>query len=201
MINSIKEILEAAQRGEPFVMLDDEKRENEGDLIVLAEYISPELINFMLQNCRGFICLAIDQSIADRLGLEMQRRRNISSQDCAFTESIDARHGIQSGTSAQDRAKTINVAIAANSTQDDIKTPGHVSPAIANKEGVLHRAGHTEAAVEIARFCSSTPAAILCEILREDGSMARRNELLAFAQKNAFKISTIPELIKYKLCQ
>ena len=197
MINSIEEILEAAKRKEPFIILDDEKRENEGDLIILAEYTTPEIINFMITHCRGLVCLAIDNSIAQNLDLKLQSRRFVNSYDCASTVSIDARHNITTGTSVYDRTNTIKVAISPLSIPDDIKTPGHMFPVIADAKGVLNRAGHTEASVDIAKLCNLTPAAVICEILNENGSMARREDLITFSMKHNLKISTIARLIEY----
>jgi len=198
MFHSIQDVARDIQQGKMFILLDGEHRENEGDLVIPASHISPEEINFMLKYCRGQICLTIDESIAKRLGLNLQKRTNVSDLDAALTTSIDARHGLKSGISAVDRAHTINVAIDPNSTTDDIKTPGHIFPIIAKSEGVLDRPGHTEASVDLMRLFGITPAAVICEILNDDGSVAQKDDLVRFAERHNIKLFTIEQLVQYR---
>ncbi len=198
-ISSIEEALEDLRQGKMLIVVDDEDRENEGDLIVMAEKVTPESINFMAKYGRGLICLAIAPEIADKLKLELQPRRGIDPYGTAFTVSIDAREGITTGISAYDRAYTIKKVIDENSKPEDFITPGHIFPIIAKKGGVLVRAGHTEAAVDLARLCGMKPAGVICEIMKDDGTMARLPDLEEFAEKWNLKIITIRDLIAYRL--
>lgn len=198
-ISSIEEALEDIRQGKMVIVVDDEDRENEGDLILAAEKVTPEAINFMAKYGRGLICLAITSEIAERLQLPLQPRRGIDPLGTAFTVSIEARYGVTTGISAYDRAHTIKVAIDDNSGPNDIVTPGHVFPIIARKGGVLVRAGHTEAAVDLARLAGLKPAGVICEIMKDDGTMARLPDLEEFAKNFNLKIITIKDLIAYRL--
>ncbi|MFN4131936.1 MAG: bifunctional 3,4-dihydroxy-2-butanone-4-phosphate synthase/GTP cyclohydrolase II [Caldimicrobium sp.] len=198
-ISSIEEALEDLKAGKLIIVVDDEDRENEGDLILMAEKVTPEAINFMAKYGRGLICLAIAQEIAERLKLELQPRRGIDPYGTAFTVSIDAKEGITTGISAYDRAYTIKKVIEEDSKPEDFVTPGHIFPIIARKGGVLVRAGHTEAAVDLARLCGMKPAGVICEIMKDDGTMARLPDLEEFAKKWNLKIITIRDLIAYRL--
>lgn len=198
-ISGIEEALEDLKQGKLIIVVDDEDRENEGDLILMAEKVTPEAINFMAMYGRGLICLAIAPEIAERLKLELQPRRGIDPYGTAFTVSIDAKHGITTGISAYDRAHTIKLVVDDNSKPEDFITPGHVFPIIARKGGVLVRAGHTEAAVDLARLCGMKPAGVICEIIKDDGTMARLPDLEIFAEKWGLKIITIRDLIAYRL--
>ncbi|MCS7199543.1 MAG: bifunctional 3,4-dihydroxy-2-butanone-4-phosphate synthase/GTP cyclohydrolase II [Caldimicrobium sp.] len=198
-VATIESALEDLKAGKMVIVVDDADRENEGDLVLLAEKVTPEAINFMAKFGRGLICLAITQEIADRLKLELQPRRGIDPYGTAFTVSIDAKDGITTGISAYDRAHTIKRVIDDNSKPEDFITPGHIFPIIAKKGGVLVRAGHTEAAVDLARLCGMKPAGVICEIMKDDGSMARFPDLEVFADKWNLKIITIRDLIAYRL--
>lgn len=197
-ISSIEEIIEDASNGRMFILVDHENRENEGDLVIPAQMANPEAINFMAAHGRGLICLALTGERIDSLGLPLMSARNASRHETAFTVSIEAREGVTTGISAHDRAKTISVAIDPKSTEADIATPGHVFPLRARKGGVLVRAGHTEAAVDIARLAGLDPSGVICEIMNEDGTMARLPDLVAFAQFHGLKIGTISDLIAYR---
>ncbi len=197
MFDSIEDILLSLKNKKLCILLDGEERENEGDLIIPADYITPEIINFMSKHGRGLICLAIADSIAKRLMIDLQPRRNSSESDTAFTMSIEAARGISTGISASDRAYSIKVVISPSSTPNDIKIPGHIFPIIANSGGVLERPGHTEASVELAKLLNLTPAAVICEIINDDGTMARRDDLITFAKLHNIKVSTITSLIDY----
>ncbi|MFN3567358.1 MAG: bifunctional 3,4-dihydroxy-2-butanone-4-phosphate synthase/GTP cyclohydrolase II [Caldimicrobium sp.] len=198
-ISTIEEALEDLKAGKMIIVVDDEDRENEGDLIIPAEKVTPEAINFMAKYGRGLICLAINQEIAERLKLELQPRRGIDPYGTAFTVSIDAKDGITTGISAYDRAYTIKKVIDENSKPEDFITPGHIFPIIARKGGVLVRAGHTEAAVDLAKLCGFKPAGVICEIMKDDGTMARLPDLVVFAKTWNLKIITIRDLIAYRL--
>lgn len=198
-ISGIEEALEDLKQGKLIIVVDDEDRENEGDLILMAEKVTPEAINFMAMYGRGLICLAIAPEIAERLKLELQPRRGIDPYGTAFTVSIDAKHGITTGISAYDRAHTIKLVVDDNSKPEDFITPGHIFPIIARKGGVLVRAGHTEAAVDLARLCGMKPAGVICEIIKDDGTMARLPDLEVFAENWGLKIITIRDLIAYRL--
>jgi len=192
-------IIDEARNGRMFILVDDENRENEGDLIVPGQMATPDAINFMARHGRGLICLALTKDRADRLGLEPMTRTNLSRNETAFTVSIEAKEGISTGISAADRARTVAVAIDAANGPDAIVSPGHVFPLVARPGGVLVRAGHTEAAVDVARLAGLNPSAVICEIMRDDGSMARLDDLMDFARAHGLKIGTIRDLIAYRL--
>jgi 3,4-dihydroxy 2-butanone 4-phosphate synthase / GTP cyclohydrolase II len=197
-ISTPAELIEEAKAGRIFIMIDDEDRENEGDLIIPAEHATPEAINFMARYGRGLICLALDRHRVETLGLPLVSRQNSSRHGTAFTISIEARDGVTTGISAADRSHTIKVAIDPESNARDIVTPGHVFPLAARDGGVLVRTGHTEAAVDISRMAGLNPSAVICEIMNDDGSMARLPDLIAFAQLHGMKIGTIEDLISYR---
>jgi 3,4-dihydroxy 2-butanone 4-phosphate synthase/GTP cyclohydrolase II len=182
-----------------YILVDDEDRENEGDLIIPGQMATPDAINFMAMHGRGLICLALGRKRAEALGLELMSNRNRTRHETAFTVAIEAREGVTTGISAADRARTISVAIDAGKGPDDIVTPGHVFPLIARDGGVLVRAGHTEAAVDISRLAGLNPSGVICEIMNEDGTMARLADLIAFARKHGLKIGTIRDLIAYRM--
>ena len=194
----IEEIIDEARNGRMFVLVDDEDRENEGDLIIPAQMATPDAINFMATHGRGLICLTLTKARVEQLGLELMSRANGTRHETAFTTSIEARDGVTTGISAADRARTVSVAIDATKGRDDIVTPGHVFPLIARDGGVLVRAGHTEAAVDIARLAGLNPAGVICEIMKDDGTMARMDDLLSFARLHDLKIGTIRDLIAYR---
>ena len=198
-LSSIEDIVEDARNGKIFVLVDDENRENEGDLIVPAQMATPATINFMAKNGRGLICLALNNARAEALDLAPMDRRNTGSLDTAFTVSIEAKEGVTTGISAADSAKTIQVAIDPTTGPNDIRTPGHVFPLRAREGGVLTRAGHTEAAVDLARLAGLFPASDICEIMNEDGSMARLEDLRKFCFKHNLKIGTIADLIAWRV--
>jgi len=195
---STAEIIEEARQGRMVILVDDEDRENEGDLVIPAECAGPDAVNFMARHGRGLICLALDRRKVERLGLPPMARENASRHRTAFTVSIEAREGISTGISAYDRARTIAVAIDPESGPQDIATPGHVFPLIARDGGTLVRAGHTEAAVDIARLAGRRAAGVICEIMKDDGTMARLPDLVAFARTHGIKIGTIADLIAYR---
>src|SRR6186713_2738726 len=182
-------IIDEARNGRMFILVDDDDRENEGDLVIPAQMATPDAINFMARHGRGLICLAMSKDRVDQLGLEPMARVNGTSMETAFTVSIEAREGVTTGISAADRARTIAVAIDPTSTRDDLAAPGHIFPLMARDGGVLERAGHTEAAVDIARLAGLTPAGVICEIMNDDGTMARVPDLLLFAQRHGIKIA------------
>ena len=194
-----EEIINEARNGRMFILVDDESRENEGDLIIPAQMATPETVNFMARHGRGLICLALTKARADQLGLEPMTRTNRSRNETAFTVSIEASEGITTGISAADRARTIAVAIDATYGADAVVSPGHVFPLIARPGGVLVRAGHTEAAVDVSRLAGLNPSGVICEIMREDGTMARLGDLMDFARTHGLKIGTIRDLIAYRL--
>jgi 3,4-dihydroxy 2-butanone 4-phosphate synthase/GTP cyclohydrolase II len=198
-LSTIEEVIEDARNGRMFILVDAEERENEGDLVIPAQMATPDAINFMAKNGRGLICLALTQERAKQLHLELMSRSNRSRHTTAFTVSIEAREGISTGISAHDRAHTISVAIDPTKDHRDVMTPGHVFPLLAREGGVLVRAGHTEAAVDIARLAGLYPAGVICEIMNEDGTMARLPDLVSFAQRHGLKIGTISDLIAYRL--
>ncbi len=197
-ISSIQDILEDARNGRMFILVDHEDRENEGDLVIPAQMATPNAVNFMATNARGLICLALTEERTHTLGLSLMAAKNMSRHETAFTTSIEARQGVTTGISAHDRAHTILVAINPESHADDIATPGHVFPVRARNGGVLVRAGHTEAAVDISRLAGLNPSAVICEIMKEDGTMARLPDLIAFAQLHGLKVGTISDLIAYR---
>ncbi|SDD76284.1 3,4-dihydroxy 2-butanone 4-phosphate synthase / GTP cyclohydrolase II [Paracoccus isoporae] len=197
-ISSVEEIIEDARNGRMFILVDHEDRENEGDLVIPAQMATPDAINFMATHGRGLICLALPGERIDALGLSLMSPKNSSRHETAFTMSIEAREGVTTGISAHDRARTVSVAIDPTKGAADIATPGHVFPLRAREGGVLVRAGHTEAAVDIPRLAGLSPAGVICEIMNEDGTMARLPDLIAFAQRHGLKIGTISDLISYR---
>ncbi|HEY2132163.1 MAG TPA: 3,4-dihydroxy-2-butanone-4-phosphate synthase [Acetobacteraceae bacterium] len=197
-LSSAEELIEEARNGRMFILADDEDRENEGDLVIPAQFATPEAVNFMARYARGLICLALTQHRVEQLGLPLMSQSNSSRHSTAFTISIEARDGVTTGISAHDRAHTIAVAINPEASRHDIVTPGHVFPLMAREGGSLVRAGHTEAAVDIARMAGLNPAGVICEIMNDDGSMARLPELVAFAQHHNLKLGTVADLIAYR---
>lgn len=200
-IASIPDVIQDVKDGKPIILIDDVNRENEGDLIFAAEKATPDLINFMIRQCGGFVCLPFERAYAERLELPLQPRRNLIDNQAYFTVSIEARYGVDTGVSSYDRWKTIQTAIADNAQPDDICTPGHVFPLLAMDGGVLEREGHTEACVDLAKLAGYKGAAVLCEIMNEDGTMARLPDLQVFAEKHGFKIATIEDLVEYRKTQ
>tara|TARA_B100001142_G_scaffold146507_1_gene147467 strand:+ start:51 stop:1190 length:1140 start_codon:yes stop_codon:yes gene_type:complete len=198
-LSSIEEIVDEARNGRMFVLVDNEDRENEGDLIIPAQMATPEAINFMATHGRGLICLSMTKNRIDELELSPMGRRNPGKLDTAFTVSIEATEDVTTGISAADRAKTIQVAIDGRSGPSDIRTPGHVFPLTAREGGVLVRAGHTEAAVDIARIAGLNPASVICEIMKDDGTMARLKDLIPFCKTHSLKIGSIADLIRYRV--
>jgi 3,4-dihydroxy 2-butanone 4-phosphate synthase/GTP cyclohydrolase II len=198
IISPIEEIIEEARNGRMFILVDAEDRENEGDLIIPAQMATPNAINFMATYGRGLVCMPITEQRARQLNLDFMSSRNLSRHQTGFTVSIEAREGISTGISAHDRAHTIAVAADNNNDYRDIVTPGHVFPLVARDGGVLVRAGHTEAAVDISRLAGLNPSGVICEIMNEDGSMARLPDLATFAGKHTMKIGTIADLIAYR---
>ena len=197
-ISSIEEIIDDARNSKMFILVDHEDRENEGDLVIPAQWATPDAINFMATHGRGLICLSLTSQRLDALGLPLMASQNSSRHETAFTVSIEAREGVTTGISAADRAKTVAVAVDASKGAQDIATPGHVFPLRAREGGVLVRAGHTEAAVDISRLAGLNPSGVICEIMKEDGEMARLPDLIAFAQMHNLKIGTISDLIAYR---
>ncbi len=194
----IEEIIEEARNGRMFILVDDEDRENEGDLVIPAQMATPDAVNFMATYGRGLICLTLTRQRTEQLGLELMSRNNGTRHETAFTVSIEAREGVTTGISAGDRARTVAVAIDAAKTRADIVTPGHVFPLIARDGGVLVRAGHTEASVDISRLAGLNPSGVICEIMNEDGTMARMDDLVPFARRHGLKMGTIRDLIEYR---
>lgn len=197
-ISPPEEIIEDTRNGKMIVLVDAEDRENEGDLIIPAQMATPDAINFMAKFGRGLICLTLMQERADQLGLELMSQNNRSRHQTAFTVSIEAREGISTGISAHDRSKTVSVAIDPTKAMQDIVSPGHIFPLVARDGGVLIRAGHTEASVDIARLAGLYPAGVICEIMNDDGTMARLPDLVQFAQIHGLKLGTIADLIAYR---
>jgi len=197
-LSSAAEIIDEARAGRMFILVDDEDRENEGDLVIPAQFATPDAVNFMAKHARGLICLALTKARCDTLGLKMMSQSNGSRHETAFTVSIEAREGVTTGISAADRARTIAVAINPESTAADIATPGHIFPLMARDGGTLIRTGHTEAAVDISRLAGLTPAGVICEIMNEDGTMARLPDLVSFAQYHNLKLGTIADLIAHR---
>jgi 3,4-dihydroxy 2-butanone 4-phosphate synthase/GTP cyclohydrolase II len=198
-LSPIHEIIDEIRNGRMVVIVDDEDRENEGDLVVAAQMATPDVINFMAKHGRGLICLALTAERIDQLGLSLMSTNNRSQFETAFTTSIEAREGVTTGISAADRAHTIRVAIDPQRGRDDIVTPGHVFPLRARSGGTLVRTGHTEAAVDLARLAGLNPSGVICEIMNEDGTMARLPDLVTFAQFHGLKVATIADLIAYRL--
>lgn len=197
-LSSPEELIDEARNGRMFILVDDEDRENEGDLVIPAQMATPDAINFMARFGRGLICLAMTKDRVDQLGLDLMSRNNGTRHETAFTVSIEAREGVTTGISAADRARTISVAIDASKGRDAIVTPGHVFPLVARDGGVLVRTGHTEAAVDVARLAGLNPSGVICEIMKDDGTMARMDDLVSFAQFHNLKIGTIRDLIAYR---
>lgn len=197
-IASIEEIIEEARNGRIYILVDDEDRENEGDLIIPAQMATPHAINFMATHGRGLICLALTRQRVDQLGLKLMSTSNRTRHETAFTTSIEAREGVTTGISAADRARTISVAIDSGRDAADIVTPGHVFPLVARDGGVLVRAGHTEASVDISRLAGLHASGVICEIMNDDGTMSRMEDLVGFARRHDLKIGTIRDLIAYR---
>ncbi len=197
-LSTTEEIIDEARNGRMFILVDDEDRENEGDLVIPAQMATPAAINFMAMHGRGLICLALNKERVDQLGLHLMSPKNGTRHETAFTVSIEAREGVSTGISAGDRARTVAVAIDAAKGPEHIVTPGHVFPLIAKPGGVLVRAGHTEAAVDVSRLAGLNPSGVICEIMKEDGTMARLDDLVSFAQLHGLKIGTIRDLIAYR---
>ncbi len=197
-LSSIEELIEEARNGRMFILVDDEDRENEGDLVIPAQFATPDAINFMARHARGLVCLALTRQRVEHLGLSLMSRHNGTRHQTAFTVSIEAHEGVTTGISAHDRAHTIAVAINPESGREDIVTPGHVFPLVAREGGTLVRAGHTEASVDIARKAGLNPSAVICEIMNDDGTMARLPDLVAFAQRHNLKLGTIADLIAHR---
>ncbi|MDO4441440.1 MAG: 3,4-dihydroxy-2-butanone-4-phosphate synthase [Moraxella sp.] len=198
-LNTAQEIIDDIKAGKMVILMDDEDRENEGDLVIASSHITPEAINFMIRHARGLVCLTITEERADQLNLGLMSDKNGSQFSTNFTVSIEAATGVTTGISAADRALTIQRAIAPYAKPSDIVSPGHIFPIIAKKGGVLHRAGHTEAGCDLARLAGLEPSAVICEIIKEDGEMARRADLEIFAAEHGLKIGTIADLIHYRM--
>ncbi len=199
--NSIEEAIEDFKNGKPVIVADDEDRENEGDVIIPAQFATPNIINFLISECKGILCLALTRAKAQKLGLSEMVTNNTDPKGTAFTQSVDAvkKYGVTTGVSAYDRAKTIEVAIANDSLPSDLSRPGHVFPLISRNGGVLERVGHTEASVDLTRLAGLTPAAVICEIINPDGTMARRDNLVEFSKKHNLKFITVAQLIEFRL--
>ena len=199
--DDIEKAIEDYKNGKPVIVADDEDRENEGDLICSAQMATPEIINFMARECRGLICLAIDNSISERLELPQMVKNNTEGMKTAFTLSVDGaeKYGVTTGISAFDRAKTIEIAIAPDAQPSDLRRPGHIFPCVARKGGVLTRTGHTETAVDLAKIAGHAPAGVMCEIMMDDGQMARRDDLRKFANHHDIKFISVAQLIAYRL--
>lgn len=197
-LSSIHEILSDFSQGKMIILVDSEDRENEGDLIFSADFVTAAKINFMITYAKGLVCLAMNHEQISKLNLPALPRKNTNHQSTAFTISIEAAHGVSTGVSAQDRAHTIFVASRPNAKPSDIIWPGHVFPICAKNKGVLERPGHTEAAVDLCNLSKLSPAAVLCEVINDDGTMARLKNLVAFGQKYGIKVGTIQSLIEYR---
>lgn len=199
--NTIEEAIEDFKNGIPVIVADDEDRENEGDVIIPAQFATAQIVNFLISQCKGVLCLALTREKADKLSLSEMVSHNTDPKGTAFTQSIDAskKFGVTTGVSAFDRAKTIEVAIANDAVPADLSRPGHIFPLIARTGGVLERVGHTEASVDLARLAGLEPAAVICEIVNEDGTMARRDDLVGFSKKHNLKFITVAQLIEYRL--
>lgn len=198
-LSPIEDVIEDARNGRMFILVDDEDRENEGDLIIPAQMATPDAVNFMAKYGRGLICLPLSRRRVEELDLPLMSSNNQARHQTAFTVAIEAKTGVTTGISAADRARTIAVAIDASKGKQDLATPGHVFPLVARDGGVLVRAGHTEAAVDISRLAGLNPSAVICEIMNEDGTMARLPDLVSFAKEHKLKVATIRDLIAYRL--
>jgi len=201
LLSSTEELIAELKQGRMIILVDDEDRENEGDLVLAADHVTPEAVNFMATQARGLICLSLTADQVDRLQLPLMVRheQNGSPNKTAFTVSIEASTGVSTGISASDRARTIRVASRAHAVSTDVTCPGHIFPIRAEEGGVLKRAGHTEGSVDLCRLAGLTPAGVICEVMNEDGSMARLPELLKFAKKHKLKVGSILELIEYRM--
>lgn len=199
MGDNVNEVIEDIKKGKMVILVDDEDRENEGDICMAAEFVTPEAINFMIKYGRGLVCLSLASELAKKINLSPMVRDNRSKFGTAFTASIEARHGITTGISAADRATTILAAIADDATPDDIVSPGHVFPILATKGGVLVRTGQTEGSVDLARLAGLKPAGVICEVIKEDGTMARRKDLDVFAEEHGLKIATVADIINFRM--
>ena len=199
IFSEIKSIIKDAKKGKMFILVDDKNRENEGDLVIPGSKCNSRVINFMAKHGRGLICLALTRKQIDKLKLPLMSQINRSRMQTAFTVSIEAKKGITTGISAFDRAKTINVAINKKSSKKDIVSPGHVFPLVARNGGVLERAGHTEASIDISKMSKLNPSSVICEVMNEDGRMARLNDLVKFSKKHKIKIASIADLIAHRL--
>lgn len=197
--NSIPEIIEDIKNGKMVILMDDEDRENEGDIVMASTHVKPSDINFMITHARGLVCLTITQERAKQLNLPLMSDNNGAKFNTNFTVSIEAAEGVTTGISAADRAMTIQKAVAPTAKPTDIVQPGHIFPIVAKKGGVLHRAGHTEAGCDLARLAGVEPSAVICEIIKPDGEMARRDDLEIFAKEHGLKIGTIADLIQYRM--
>ena len=197
-LNSIEELIEDIRQGKMVILMDDEDRENEGDLVMAAEHVTPEAINFMAKYGRGLICMPMSRARCEQLDLPLMVRANGSGFGTKFTVSIEAREGVTTGISAADRARTVQAAVARDAKASDIVQPGHIFPLMAEPGGVLRRAGHTEAACDLASMAGCEPAGVICEVMNQDGSMARRPDLETFAKEHDIKIGTIADLIQYR---
>lgn len=198
-INQIEDVLEDYRQGRMVIMVDDQDRENEGDLLVASQCVTPAHINFMASEGRGLICLTLTEERCNQLELPLMVSRNSARFACNFTVSIEAAKGVTTGISAYDRAMTIQAAVGVDAKPDDLVTPGHIFPIKAQAGGVLTRAGHTEAGVDMARLCGYEPSSVICEILKDDGNMARLPDLIEYSRKHGLKIGTIADLISYRL--
>ena len=198
-LSTINEIINDAKKGKMFIIVDNKNRENEGDLIIPGSKANPKSINFMAKHGRGLICLALSKRQVDKLSLPLMSSVNKARMQTAFTVSIEARKGITTGISAFDRAKTIKVAINPKSKKKDIVSPGHVFPLVAKNGGVLERAGHTEASVDISKLANLNSSAVICEVMNEDGRMARFDDLIKFSKKHKLKMASIEDLISFRL--
>lgn len=198
-MNTTEELIADVRVGKMVILMDDEDRENEGDIVMAAEHVTTEAINFMARFGRGLICLPMNRERCQRLNLPLMVKENHSGFGTKFTVSIEAAEGVTTGISAADRARTVEAAVAPNATASDIVQPGHIFPLIAEEGGVLQRAGHTEASCDIATLAGCEPAGVICEVMNDDGSMARRDDLVAFAEEHDLKIGTIADLIQYRL--
>jgi 3,4-dihydroxy 2-butanone 4-phosphate synthase/GTP cyclohydrolase II len=198
-VSRIEDVIEDIRAGRMIILVDDEDRENEGDLCMAAEAVTPEAINFMAKNGRGLICLTLDRTLVKKLNLPMMVEKNRSPFETGFTVSVEARSGVTTGISAADRARTIQVAVDPQARPEDLVSPGHIFPLRARKGGVLERTGQTEGSVDLARLADKVPAGVICEIMKDDGTMARMPDLEKFAAEHDMKIATIADLVAYRL--